>query len=326
MKKLVLGDIHYRELISGGREMPYQLGIIKFFEWFCNSDYNNDSYDSLLLIGDLTEKSMNQGAINDFFLNLFQHRIKIPLIEILEGNHDKNRKGSNNHTFLSLSNVKIISHWKVNKEENCNMLYLPYFYGKEMKSTYENLDIHTPIDFCFAHIMDETRDFGGHKGIDLSYLNINQRVFGHDHNFNLDKGGSYLGSISPNSYTERDQKKYMYVIDTDTKESEAIEIPVYVGYKEVTYPDNLAESNYKYTIWTVKEALDKKQAIDYYKSQDEDFYYRRIERKKTQKEIDIEENRGDNDNISLSEYFKLYRKQSGLSDKVSDIVETILKE
>jgi len=321
MKLIVLGDIHFRDLVSADRKQPFQLAVRKFFDWFCGSKYNSPEY-ILLFLGDLTEKSINQGELNDFFIELFTKRIKTKKILILSGNHDMNREGSNLSTFRSLDNIDIFDEPCSMVIDNTTFLMLPHL-QKNMKKTYENLPEEITglfYDYAFAHLMDETKDFGGGKGIDLSYLNIKQRVFGHDHNFDLDKGGNYLGSISPNSYTERDSKKYIYEIDTETKEGNYIEVPVFLGYKEVEYPNPLPESEYDYTIWTIKESLDKGQTILFY-SKNDDFYYRRIEKKKSKEEKEIEERKKQKEFTSIEQYVKLYKESVGLKESVFEIVK-----
>jgi len=326
MKLIVLGDIHDRDLFSSGRKQPFQLAVRKFFDWFCKSKYNSPEY-ILLFLGDLTEKSINQGELNDFFIELFTKRIKTKKILILSGNHDMNREGSNLSTFRSLDNVDIFDEPCSMVIDNTTFLMLPHL-QKNMKKTYESLPEEITglsYDYAFGHLMDETRDFGGGKGIDLSYLNIKQRVFGHDHNFDLDKGGNYLGSVSPNSYTERDSKKYIYEIDTETKEGNYIEVPVFLGYQEVEYPNPLPEKKYKYVIWTVKESLDKGQTIKFYEKEceksGEEFFYRRIEKKKSKEEKEIEERKAKSEFTSIEDYIKLYRESVGLKESVFEIVK-----
>lgn len=334
MELLVLGDNHNRDLFSVGRKQPFQLAIKEFYNWFCASEYNDPKYD-LLFLGDLTEKSVNQGELNDFFVDLFVNRLKSNRIMILQGNHDCSREGSNLSTFRSIPKVSIIDEPTVMEYGKLTFAFLPHlpknYKDKSMKAFYENPTeefLTTEFDYAFGHLMDETRSFGKNKGIDLSKYKIKQRVFGHDHNFNLDSGGSYLGSISPNSLAENGQKKYIYRIDCTTGDGVAIEVPVFLGYQEVEYPNPLPEETNKYTIWTVKNALDKGQAIEFYRKEcvdkGQDFFYRRIEKKKTKSEEEIEARKSNKGQSTIPEYLSNYKEKVELEDTVYTIVESIV--
>ena len=79
-----LGDIHFRA------DKPYFIKICNdFIDWFTTWDYNNSS-NTLILAGDLTEFNVNSGLVIDF-LERFYISYKFKAIHICVGNHEKKK-------------------------------------------------------------------------------------------------------------------------------------------------------------------------------------------------------------------------------------------
>jgi len=325
---LVVGDLHLRE------KKPYYeqtLDILNFI--FSNKSFNNKE-TILLLLGDLVERINSTYELVQIYVDYFLNKSNFFSIKILQGNHDcallRDSYGNISHsTVLSvlkpLPNVEIIDSWKYEKASNelpISLLYLPHYdhegTDKEsMDKVYSNLKIDNNIDFAFTHVEDETNHFGN-KFCDLSNLKVKQFLNGHIHTENLSSGGRYLGAPGFNSSSEANKTPYIAMIDIESKKHKLIEVPKFVEYLTVTYPEKLPESKVKYPIFTIHDSIDKQETLRFYSEQRKDLYVRKVFTKKHKSET-LESNSEYEKEDSIKNLFSQYGKDNKVSKDVSDI-------
>lgn len=319
--RIVLGDLHVRP------KEPFKSALVSFFDWFVESKYNSPDND-LLLLGDLTEDPLNPGEINYIILNLFLNKLKMRNIDILQGNHDYSlESGSNLEIFKALPNVTVYDKPAIMEEGNIKYLLLPYYYPNSndlppMEEYYSNLpeEYRQDYDFICHHVTDESIPIVKNH-CDLSYLKGN-RVGGHHHNF----ADGYLGSVSLNSVTESGKTPMLMTIDTDTGVSHYEEIPKFVEYYTVSYPEDLPNITTDYAILYIKESVSKEESLTFYKKkmeeQGKELYVRRIDRKRLHDNEDLKEEKRESDRKSVGEYLTEFSTDRKVN---SDVVKVIME-
>lgn len=322
---VVTGDKHIRY------KEPYLSSVKKVMNWFLASEYNNED-NIYLSLGDETEESINKGFVNDQLISFYRN-LKMKKKYIIQGNHDISYDhGSNLDIFNSDDSVEVIKEERIVDFGKAHCLVLPFFHNsseKNMEDYYSNLPYSDEFDYCFAHIFDETRRFSENQKVcDLSNLKIKQKVFGHDHGFDLDKNGHYLGSIHPNSSTEKDKRPHFYIIDMETGEGKFLELPRFLNYYDVKYPDKLTEFEDEFIILRITDYLDKEEAISYYdkqmKDQGKGFYVRRMERKRLSESLGESESKDSDNSISIKQHLENYFLSKKIDTDVADIIRNTI--
>lgn len=319
-KLIVCGDIHLQ-----CRE-PKKSQCLDFLNWLFNQDFNNEN-NSLLFLGDLCEIN-SPYELYEVYVDYFVNHSKFEQIFILQGNHDCANISTVLSLFRPLPKVKVITEWCYKNYYNTSLLFLPHFNHestdkKSMVETYSNLynEINDEFDYGFGHIEDNTEHFSK-KFCDTSKLKVKTWLNGHIHTENITKGGHYLGSATLNSSTESGNTKYLAIIDGETKEYELKEIPKFMEYYEVEYPNKLPKIETKYGIFLVKNALDKNIVVEEYSKQAKemgfDFYTRRISIKKAVEDNTLTKK-------SEKPTFDQFAKSVELKDEISDICKQIIQ-
>lgn len=253
---LVLGDLHLQENWIKRKQVEL------FFEWINNQDFiKNEKY--IILLGDLFEIPTPSSQLVLFYLDLFANKWKDKTIYILQGNHDYNLETNSLDFFKFLDNVEIIKEKVERQIEMKAILFLPY-YSYENTNKKPMIDFYSSLegsyDYIFGHIEDETQHFGDKY---CNLINIKgKRLFGHIHTPDIQKNGHYLGSCIKNSSTEKDDQKYLALINDELK---IITIPSFMTYKTIKYGEKL-ENIKELVMLNVTEAPTKQDAISLYES------------------------------------------------------------
>lgn len=322
-KLIVVGDIHLQD------KEPKKSQCLDFLKWLFSQDFNNEE-NSVLFLGDLCEIN-SPYELYEVFVDYFVNYSKFEKILILQGNHDCVNQSTILSLFRPLPKVEIIIEPRPYQFYKNRILFLPYFNHegtdkKSMIETYSNLisideGFGQNFDYGFGHIEDDTEHFSK-KFCDTSQLKVKTWLNGHIHTENITKGGHYLGSSTLNSSTERGNTKYLAIIDGETKEYELKEIPKFMEYYEVEYPNKLPKIETKYGIFLVKNALDKNIVVAEYSKQAKeigfDFYARRISIKKAVEDNTLTEK-------SEKPTFVQFAKSVGLSNEVFDICNEVIR-
>ena len=325
-KLVVCGDIHLQN------KEPKKSNAIDTLNWIFDNEELNNKNNSLLLLGDMCEVN-SPFELYGIFVDLFTNKSSFAKVWIVQGNHDCINMSSVLSLFAPLKNVEVIQEWKIIDFYNTKILTLPFYSHegstkKPMKDVYSHLYENEEIkdvefDYCMGHIEDETNHFSSKNFCDLSQLKVKHFLHGHIHTCNLDKGGRYLGSACMNSSTEHGNTKYLAIIDGETKEYELKEIPKFMEYYTVEYPNKLEKPKTRYAIFTVKNALDKNVTLEEYSKQAKElgfeFYTNKILKQRVT-EVEI-------DNVEKSEKpnFETFAKSVGLSNEVFDICNEVIR-
>lgn len=326
---IVVGDMHLQN------KEPKKSQCLDVLDWIFNSDFNSPN-NTLLMLGDLCEIN-SPYELYEIFIDCFENRSHFAKILIIEGNHECANQSTVLSLFRPLKNVEVITEWKAWKYYNCTLLFLPFYNHegtdkKPMVEEYSNLGgkiatfngegFSDEFDYGFGHIEDDTEHFSK-KFCDTSKLKVKTWMNGHIHTANIQNGGHYLGACTLNSSTESGRTPYIAKINGEKKEYELIEVPKYLEYYTVEYPNKLEKPKTKYAIFTVKNALDKNVALEEYSKQAKEmgfeFYTNKVLKQRVT-EVEI-------DDVKKSEKptFQRFAKSVGLSNEVFDICNEVIR-
>jgi hypothetical protein len=309
-KIVVCGDDHIRH------DEPFYSAKEDYFSWFINRPFNNNS-NVMIHVGDLFHSNEPVPAEYDlayWYLSSLQFK----KIYLLSGNgiHEYNRIKQNYaiEPFSRMGNVETITQPQEVTIGSVSVLFLPWVPSKKwndrtMREWYESLE--GEYDYIFGHFAHT--DFFGTE------ININQlkgkRRMGHIHV--PDKSGEYVGV---NTITREDEKGInckLNIIDQNTKKEELYDIPRFLDYYEVEYPNDLPEVEAVNPYWTVKNAPDISRAEMKYRGS----FIKEIVLEKDSKLTEEGKNTA-GEKKSVKEYFDSFVEDN----KIKKSVEKILRE
>lgn len=322
MKLLLEGDRHITD------KEPFAQAQRRYTEWLLDQPFNGP--DTIYLSeGDFFDSASPTAKEWDIALE-FVSRAKFRRMIIQAGNHDYHRKSDTLATspLVNLPGVEVVTEEKEFLFDSLRVLCLPFFYPNSregigtMKEHYEGEVAEAMkgkrFDLLIGHLFDRPVIEGSKDFVDLSGFDAEHIWLGHDHRADL----NYVGSPMPTSYTQKGHQGRLYLFDTESKSVEEIEIPRFIDYGEVTYPDALPAVDAEYVIWTVTESLDKQTTLDFYsESGKKPFYTRRIEKKREEKEQKLAEK---SEHRSIEEMFNDFCAEKGKPDRVKEIVLPLL--
>jgi len=267
MSLIICGDLHFRE------EQPFYNIAVKFIDWLSKQFNENDS---LLLLGDVFDKSKPSALEYHLAIESFSKKLKFKKIYIIHGNHTWSRKyGSALEPLKLYKNIEIIYQPTILEIENKKCICLPFYpysYKEEdktiiqMKERYEKIHLEEGFDkadYIFAHLF--YKEFFG-DFIDISNIK-GKLVCGHYHV----QEENYLGTPFPQSYTEKDQIGHLLKIDDDKEEY--IDVPKFLEYRDMKYGEKVSHLKEVEYIYTIKNAPSFKEAYSKYPN----LHIRRIE-------------------------------------------------
>lgn len=329
MQKIVVGDLHLQ------RAEPKHSQTIMFLDWLFSQSFNCKD-NCLTLLGDLCNIGAEPELLG-IYVDYFENKSKFSSIEILQGNHDCNLVSTILSVFAPLKNVRVITQPETTEQGGISFLYLPFYNHegkniKSMKDRYSSLhtekDFGGTFDYGFGHIEDDTNHFSNSYP-DTSKLRVKQWLNGHIHTENVTKKGHYLGSPILDSVTESGKKPLIAVIDIDKNELSYVEVPKFLEYYSVKYPEDLPEVTTPLALFYVEDSIDKEETKKFYSEQSRkkgfEFYARRIVKKKAKKDLeDIGEK--DYEEKTPMEYFDDYAEEYKVEDAVADICREIIRK
>jgi len=232
MKIVNVGDIHIKH------DYPFSKANERFIHWFCNQDFNN-SNNIVVFSGDILDKSISSGAVNEMMLMLF-NKLRFKTIYVITGNHDVSRtKGSGLRPLEHFKNLHLIREPEVIDIHGIKTVMLPYYYPYTMKGytsmekDFMNLsDDFKNADILYGHFTDETQSMFD-EGINVSYLNSTTRILGHIHN----KSANYIGTPTITRSDESNKTSYISLYDIDTKIIEEYEVPMMLNYEDINFDE-----------------------------------------------------------------------------------------
>jgi DNA repair exonuclease SbcCD nuclease subunit len=319
---VILGDLHF------DIKEPFFSCQKEFCKWFLDQEFNKEE-NILIQLGDVYTHSNPNPKVHDLGIDFFS-KMKFNKKYILTGNHDYNRTQNSYSTIplQNISGVEIIYRPKRELIGNLNCLFLPFIYDKSeysnnlsQKEFYENYkkndgDIET--NFVFHHLQDESINFGGNEGIDLSWTD-GERVGGHIHI----KNKNYLGTPYITRYDERGKESYILVIDLETKEKEYVKVSQFLDYEELNYENpksdylNRTKELLCYErIFDIIDAPSRQAAEDKFKG----LYLREIRLKKNEEESNDSLSQEEKENKTLKDYFNGFCIKNKVSKDIQEKV------
>lgn len=230
MKIIKVGDLHFEHT------HPFRKAGESFVDWLCSQDFNNEE-NVIVFSGDILNKSISSGEVNNLMMELFR-RLKFKRVIVITGNHDLSRtKGSGLKPLVQFSNAEIIDTPQVVMIDNIKTIMLPYYYPytikgyTTMEKDFLNLEtiFHNP-DILFGHYTNETISMFG-ESIDTSYLNAKITILGHIHH----KSKDYIGTPIITRSDEAHKESIIISYDTETTNIEEIKVPMFLDYDDIEF-------------------------------------------------------------------------------------------
>lgn len=269
MAIVILGDIHFRD-----DKEYFSRACEEFLNWF--RDWNRNTKDnSLILAGDLVESSLLSGNVVEY-LERFVKYSNFNSIHICCGNHDKRKYHNDDQLayqfFKNKQNIHIYEQPTEVCIEGKNVLVLPYFvglnnYGKTMSEyygdIYRNPKFSNDYDLVVGHFCGEDASyFGGSDCVhNMNRLNTKKLVLGHIHTRSLNPE-VYIGSVFACKKNENDKTRCAMVLDNDIWREE--ELPEFIEFLSVVYPNPLPKSNAVIPVYTVLNCKSESIALSKY--------------------------------------------------------------
>lgn len=307
---VVIGDVHLQEKWIKKRQVEM------FFEWIKEQDFLKKE-KILVFLGDLFEVAYPSVELVVYYLQLFKDW-KDKTIYILEGNHDCNLETNALDFFKTLDNVTVVKDAQEIDIEGKKCFFLPHYdhegTDKEpMLEAYSKLE--GTYDYIFAHVLDETQNFGSANFCDLTKLK-GKKLFGHVHSATVQNDGTYLGSVIKNSSTEKDDQKLLAVINESGLQ--IVNIPSFMEYETVNYGDEPSCKD-KLVFLNVLEAPSKAEAMNFYETKFPNSRCNKVITKR-QKILNTEVVATESEEGS----FEAFAEEKGLSDTVKAICKKVL--
>lgn len=311
-----IGDLQLKE------EEPYRSAISLFVNWLSKLVTKEDI---LIFLGDMTERGWATSEENNLLVDMFFNKLNFKDAYICHGNHTYHKKVSTLKFLKNFDNIHVIDKPELLNINGKKFLFLPFLLdkidGMTMKEYYENLpDELNQGDYVIGHFHYKPFFNNDKSWVDISNIK-GKIILGHDHSGHLQEGKDfYLGSPLIDRYDHRDKVSYIMTIDDNWKEN-FIEVPRFIDYQSVDYPNPLPEKLSHIAIWDIHNVVDKDLAIEHYKkecSSNEEFYYRKVHIKILESE---------NDDLSYSEEDKKfgdYLNHFYVKKKVPEKVQVIL--
>lgn len=300
-----------------------------YIDWFLEQPWNNEE-NTFISLGDFFDKAYPQPPVYDL-AHYWLSKAKFKRIIINVGNHDFRRDPKTKKVSLSvdpLSNdprVEIISQPQQLNIDGVSAFVLPYlvsstveektmvdFYAKYIEDHKDHDN-----DYLFYHFEDEINAFHAHNAVDLSLMK-GKRCGGHLH---MILPGYELGMPVNHRYDERGQKNTLLSINTNTLEEKIVEVPKFLDYYSVSYPDALPEVDAVFPIWDIENCNLKEEDIKSYYG---DIFIRQIN-KEFKKEVSESKKVKNAERLSMKEWFELFVKEkkidSFLESKLKPIIE-----
>ena len=322
----VFGDAHFSALNPWNKDVDE-----KFIEWFRKFCETQPGCNSIIWLGDITERDVNPGNVVDQVTRLFQMcSDSFKEVFVVMGNHDlKLYRGDLQHSLKFLENfknVKVVTKVEDIMIQHILVRFMPFqrIEGTTLNDYYSNLtwDSKPEADLTVGH-WNKTGD-GCFDGVDISKMKTKEFCLGHIH---TRISPEYIGSLFPNKSTEvgeRVYKVYNKDCDEDKMTSVEVKLPTFLSYDVIKYPDKIADvKDDAVHIYSVSNIHSLNEAKVYYKN----YYIKSLvpdvkavnEDKVTSSEVFVFQNSIQALNSWLKE------TKSHLSRQASLILNTVLK-
>lgn len=317
-KLVVLADLHLQDY------RPMHEAQKLFIDWFCSQGFNI-SENSLLQLGDAFHHYHSSPRTNSLAIDFFQNKMKFGKKYVLSGNYHHEIYSQKRTWAIDIlepiEGVHLFKKPETIEIGKLSVLMLPWYTRTmfpelgSMKDNYETLT--GTYDFIFGHFSDVPL-FG--EEIEVSKL-IGKKVLGHIHNCNF--GESFLGTPYPVRKDEANKQNRIMIIDTETKEFEYIEIPSFIDYYDVTYPEPFdSKDKAEICILDVYNAPSREIVQDFYK----EYYIRKNGIHLVKDSIGKEEGEKTQEVKSLLDYLNNYCVDKSIKEEQKQILFSVMGE
>lgn len=331
---VVISDLHLDD------SRPWSVNVAKKVISSIVESPLNTPENTLVFLGDLTERASISGMVYSMLMSLFTG-LKYKDVYVLVGNHDGKLNMHNKpvlvYDFLKskalkeklFKNFHIIFEPTEIRIEGMDFLFLPHIFndGKHSLKDYEKLYKHYPditpnkeYTAVFGHFTNTFLTAPGEK-INVEFIKTKYWTFGHLHN----PTEHYQGSYIPNSIAEAGQKRQIRVYDKGVQE--IIEAPYIMDYYTVKFPEDLHEVKAMVPVWTVYNCKEEEVARDLYG----DIFIRRcifdINMETDNEEFDrlAKALSGEDAGISIEAMFEEFLPTTKLTDDLKETARQYLK-
>ena len=255
MKIAILNDTHCGIRNSADIFMDYQE---KFYRDVFFPYLEEHNIKKILHLGDYYENrtSINFKALNHnrrIFLDVLRDR-GIHM-DIIPGNHDVYYKNTNRLNALKellghyMNEIRIIEKPTVEQYGSLKVALIPWINEDNEQRTLEF------ISKCDAQVVGahlELYGFEMQKGVESSdgmdasvFSRFEAVLSGHFHTKSHKDNVHYLGAQMQFFWNDCDERKYFHVLDTETRELEAIENPIEI-FTKIYYDDTQEKASFRY--------------------------------------------------------------------------------
>lgn len=316
-KVIITGDTHIKY-------DPLYRGVVeRYFDWLSEQDFNKEE-NTFLSLGDWYDNYHPDPKAVALSIEILQDKLKFKNKYILTGNYKHSfcniRKTWCEDTLEPIKGVKVFKFIEELKIGNLECLMLPWFNrsvhpeGLSCKQYYEDLPEkyrQKEYDFIFGHLTN--RDLFG-EIVDISYLTAKKVVLGHVHR--SDFSPDFLGTPYITNKAEAGKENRIMVIDNETGEYEYIEVPRFIDYEDVTYPDFPKNTDIPVLILDVYNAPSKEIVKEHYK----DYSIRKNGIHKKPVEQGGEGEVVVSDRLSIPQHFNNFCIEKGINEEVSELL------
>ncbi len=280
----IFGDIHLSAMNAWNHDVGEN--FIEWFEEFCKDTAKNDTEErNILWLGDVTEKDVNPGDVIDQEYRIFDLCSKyFAHTYVIMGNHDLKlykKKAQHSLKFLRHFNgVQIIEDVDCRVINNTKVRMLPHkrVEGKSLSAYYSEMTFDSDVDLTVGHWAKLDPNHPNWGGVDTSNMRSKMFCLGHIHTRIED---CYTGSIYANKSVEAGPR--VYKMFKDGQEVGCGNIPEFLEYKVVSYPNEIKDTPKKFVTYVYD--VEGVNSVQQARIQYPDVYVRGTLKKKIDKEI-----------------------------------------
>jgi DNA repair exonuclease SbcCD nuclease subunit len=240
MALYICGDLHF----TNSHEWD-NICFTRFIDYF--ESLSIEANSSLFLLGDVTDKKLNDSQTLDFVTRFFSIALKkFKKIYVIGGNHDMyedNFKNIHYTTqylkYLDPEKIVLIYNEDILDIDGLKIMVLPHkkvtaagideYYNSELSNDFYS----TQVDLILGHlsIYDEKMPIAG--GLDLDKFNYKKAYFGHVHSRVGTHADKYTGSVMPFKKSENDTTLPRCIAKITKDSIEEIEIPIFKRFETI---------------------------------------------------------------------------------------------
>lgn len=247
MALYLIGDLHF----TNSHEWD-DICFTRFIDYF--SSLQVEANSSLFLLGDITDRKINDSRTNDYIAAFFAIAVaKFAKVYVLGGNHDMHEDVFKNvyYTTQFLAHfspkINLIYNEQILDIDGIKVLALPHkkvlassideYYNSELDNNFYS----TEVDLLVGHlsIFDEKMPIAG--GVEIDKFNYKRACFGHVHSRVGTHADKYAGSIMPFKKSENNTDLPRCIVKMTKDTWEEIPLPIFKLFETIDISKGLPE-------------------------------------------------------------------------------------